>query len=136
MTQTEIKTDIEFINSIKIDLDSSKCENIISYDCSANQDYTFSHVIIATCLSARHVEAVSQHVVTFAKSQLRQPDIQNPTNVDGTKHDGWVAVEIKPINAIVHLFTSEVRERFALEDLLNKINSKPSNLQDNTEGNQ
>ncbi len=110
-----------FLKALTELLDNSKCEDIQVFNTSINQGYTFSSVIVATCLSARHVEAVSQDAVKLAKIELKNPEIQNPTNTDGTKTDGWVAVEIKPINAILHLFTDEVRKKYSIEQLLAQI---------------
>ncbi len=71
------------------------------------------YFIIAEGTVDRHVKAISSAIV----DQLAQDDTY-PLHIEGEQAGDWVVLDYSDL--IVHLFTPELRERYALEELWQK----------------
>ena len=68
------------------------------------------YMVDASGRSARHVDAMTEHLLTKLKGAGRR-DVQS----EGREHKDWVLIDAGYV--IVHLFRPEVREYYDLEKL-------------------
>ena len=104
----------EIKDKIKIILDDNKAKNIISIDLK-KKSYIADYMIIASGTSSRHLQSLSEHLV----SELKKIGINN-CRIEGRESTDWKLVDA--IDIIVHLFHPEKREFYDLE----KMWSEPS----------
>ncbi len=103
MKVAEIKNNIEKI------LDDNKAKNIISINLK-NKSYIADYMIIASGTSSRHLQALSEILVT----QLKRLGINN-CRIEGKDSKDWKLVDAQDI--IVHIFHPEKREFYDLEKM-------------------
>lgn len=72
-----------------------------------------NHMIIAGCLSARHLNAMSENLYKFYKAKMGDVDPYVP--VEGKSSKSWRAIDLG--NIVLHLMDTETRERYDLETL-------------------
>lgn len=94
--------------AIKI-LENSKTSEIVAIDIRNKASYA-DYIIIATCRSARHVNAVSKELII----KLKQEGIKCPQPEGKPKCD-WTIIDAG--NVIIHLFREEIRLHYNLEKL-------------------
>ncbi len=92
-------------------LDNHKAENITVIDLKNKTDIA-EYMIIATGRSSKHVASTAD----FVMEQIKERDIQYI--VEGMKNSDWVLIDT--LDIIVHLFSKEKRELYALEQLWQK----------------
>lgn len=68
------------------------------------------YFIIAEGSVPRHVAGIAQHVIDV----LKEKGIR-PTRVEGMQEGDWVVLDY--VDFIVHIFTQELREYYALEEV-------------------
>ena len=90
-------------------LEEMKAKNITSLDVRAVTSVA-DDMVIASGRSARHVDAMTEHLLTKLKSAGRR-DVQS----EGRKIKDWVLIDAGHV--IVHLFRPEVRAYYDLEKL-------------------
>ena len=99
----EIKKNIEKI------LDDNKATNITSIDLK-NKSYIADYMIIASGTSSRHLQALSEILVT----ELKKIGL-NECRIEGRESNDWKLVDAQDI--IVHIFHPEKREFYDLEKM-------------------
>ena len=103
MEVAEIKKNIEKI------LDNNKARSIISINLK-NKSYIADYMIIASGTSSRHLQALSEILVT----ELKKFGIEN-CRIEGKESSEWKLVDAHDI--IVHIFHPEKREFYDLEKM-------------------
>ena len=90
-------------------LESLKANDIVEIDVRGKSSVC-DYMVVASGTSTRHVKAVADEVVRFAK----QLDVQ-PLGVEGEREAEWVLVYLGDV--VVHVMLPRVREFYALERL-------------------
>ena len=114
MEISEIKDRIEII------LDSNKAKNIVSIDLK-EKSYIADYMIIASGTSSRHLQSLSEHLV----SELKKINVIN-CRIEGRECNDWKLVDT--IDIIVHLFHPEKREFYDLEKMWSEPTPKEKAL--------
>ena len=103
MKVTEIKNNIEKI------LDNNKAQAITSIDLK-NKSYIADYMIIASGTSSRHLQSLSENLVTELK-KLGLTDCR----IEGKDSADWKLVDAHDV--IIHLFHPEKRDFYDLEKM-------------------
>ncbi len=103
MKVTEIKNSIEKI------LDDNKAQAITSIDLK-NKSYIADYMIIASGTSSRHLQSLSENLVTELK-KLGLTDCR----IEGKDSADWKLVDAHDV--IIHLFHPEKRDFYDLEKM-------------------
>ncbi len=90
--------------------DSKKAEDIVVLDMRELVSYT-DFLAICTARNERQARAIVDEV----RLQVKQEMGLLPGAVDGAGADGWVVLDY--LDCVLHVFTTEARERYQLEDL-------------------
>mgnify|MGYP001326100706 CR=1 FL=1 len=96
-------------NNIEKILDDNKAQCITSIDLK-NKSYIADFMIIASGTSSRHLQSLSEILVT----ELKKIGIQN-CRIEGKDSNDWKLVDAHDV--IVHLFHPEKREFYDLEKM-------------------
>ncbi len=91
-------------------LDTNKAEAIEIFDLR-NRDYFVDYVVIATSLGERHTEALLDHL----KKGLKPEEEFLGTDVGSE----WIVADLGDI--LIHIMTSEYRNRYDLESFLGEL---------------
>ncbi len=100
---------IDIKNNIEKILDDNKALNITSIDLK-NKSYIADYMVIASGTSSRHLQALSEILVT----QLKKLGIDN-CRIEGKNSNDWKLVDAHDV--IVHIFHPEKRELYDLEKM-------------------
>ncbi|WP_075533673.1 ribosome silencing factor [Candidatus Pelagibacter communis] len=100
---------IDIKNNIEKILDDNKALNIMSIDLK-NKSYIADYMVIASGTSSRHLQALSEILVT----QLKKLGIDN-CRIEGKNSNDWKLVDAHDV--IVHIFHPEKRELYDLEKM-------------------
>ena len=103
MKVNEIKNNIEKI------LDNNKAQAIVSIDLK-NKSYIADYMIIASGTSSRHLQSLSENLVTELK-KLGLTDCR----MEGKDSSDWKLVDAHDV--IIHLFHPEKRDFYDLEKM-------------------
>ena len=103
MEMTEIKNVIEKI------LDNNKAQNIATIDLK-NKSYIADYMVIASGTSSRHLQALSEILVT----ELKKLGLDN-CRMEGKDSNDWKLVDAYDV--IVHIFHPDKREFYNLEKM-------------------
>tara|TARA_B100000959_G_C14657661_1_gene491070 strand:- start:345 stop:692 length:348 start_codon:yes stop_codon:yes gene_type:complete len=103
----DIKKNIEKI------LDQNKAKNIISINLE-NKSYIADYMIIASGTSSRHLQALSEILVT----ELKKIGLDD-CRIEGRESNDWKLVDTNDI--IIHIFHPEKREFYDLEKMWSEI---------------
>ena len=103
MEVSEIKKNIEKI------LDDNKAQSITSINLK-NKSYIADYMIIASGTSSRHLQALSEILVT----ELKKIGLEE-CRIEGRESSDWKLVDTNDI--IVHIFHPEKREFYDLEKM-------------------
>ena len=99
----------EIKNSIEKILDNNKAQNIICINLK-NKSYIADYMVIASGTSSRHLQALSEILVT----QLKELGLNN-CRIEGKDSNDWKLVDAHDV--IVHIFHPEKREFYDLEKM-------------------
>ena len=103
MAITDIKNTIENI------LDDNKAQNITCINLK-NKSYIADYMVIASGTSSRHLQALSEILVT----KLKEHGVEN-CRIEGKDSSDWKLVDAHDV--IVHIFHPEKREFYDLEKM-------------------
>ena len=103
MKVSEVKNNIEKI------LDNNKAQSVTSIDLK-NKSYIADYMIIASGTSSRHLQALSEILV----SELKKLGVSG-CRIEGRDSTDWKLVDAHDV--IVHLFHPEKREFYDLEKM-------------------
>jgi ribosome-associated protein len=90
--------------------DSKKAEDVVVLDMRGLVAYT-DFLAICTARNERQAKAVVDEV----RLQVKHETGLLPGGVDGAPDAGWVILDY--LDCVLHVFTSEARDRYQLEDL-------------------
>lgn len=90
--------------------DSKKAEDIVVLDMRKLVSYT-DFLAVCTARNERQAKAI----VDAVRVQVKQEKGLLPGGVDGAGEDGWVILDY--LDCVLHVFTTEARDRYQLEDL-------------------
>ena len=100
---------VEIKNSIEKILDDNKAQNISTINLR-NKSYIADYMIIASGTSSRHLQALSEILVT----ELKKIGLDG-CRIEGRESNDWKLVDAMDI--IVHIFHPEKREFYDLEKM-------------------
>ncbi|MGL9732687.1 MAG: ribosome silencing factor [Wolbachia sp.] len=102
--------DTELIKNMIISIiDQNKGRDIVTFDVQ-NKTVIAKYKIIASGDSNRHVKALAEHVIKSLKSY-------DKAEIEGMDTGNWIILNFQGI--MVHIFRSEVREYYKIEELWN-----------------
>ena len=104
----------ELAAALAVYADDKKAHSIVELDLRGVVDYT-DFFVICSGGSDRQVKAIHDGVHAACKSEHALV----PTRVDGLARAQWVLMDY--LDVIVHVFTPEVREFYALERLWGEV---------------
>ena len=90
--------------------DSKGASEIVVLDMRKLVSYT-DYLAICTARNERQARAIVDEV----KLKLKNEDSLLPGGTDGEGAAGWIVLDF--LDAVLHVFTAEARERYQLEDL-------------------
>ncbi len=102
--------------------DSKKAEEIVVLDMRELVSYT-DFLAICTARNERQARAIVDEV----RVQVKRETGLLPGGVDGGGADGWVVLDY--LDCVLHVFTTEARERYQLEDLWHEAPRLPLDLE-------
>ncbi|MEC7839305.1 MAG: ribosome silencing factor [Chlamydiota bacterium] len=104
-----IDSSLELLNAIAQAIFDKNGSNILALDVR-NTSSMADYVLIAEGNVDRHVIAIGKKVVEAAKKIGSDPYM-----IEGEKHGDWLIIDF--VDVIVHIFLSDVREIYELEEL-------------------
>ena len=90
--------------------DSKQAEEIVVLDMRELVSYT-DFLAICTARNERQARAIVEEV----RLRVKKESALLPGGVDGAGDTGWIVLDY--LDCVLHVFTAEERERYALEDL-------------------
>jgi ribosome-associated protein len=90
--------------------DSKQADQIVVLDMRSLVAYT-DFLAICTARNERHARAIVEEV----RLRMKQEAGVLPLGVEGGADAGWAVLDF--LDCVLHVFTAEARERYALEDL-------------------
>ena len=100
---------IDIKKIIETTLDKNKANNITTIDLK-NKSYIADYMIVASGTSSRHLQALSEILVT----ELKKIGLEG-CRIEGRESSDWKLVDA--IDIIVHIFNPEKREFYDLEKM-------------------
>ena len=99
------------INAIVEGMDDKKAQGIVSLDLSGFDGAICSHFVVCHADSTTQVDAISQGV----EEKVFEVMHEWPMRVEGRQNSFWVAMDYGDV--IVHIFQTELRDYYRLEEL-------------------
>ena len=100
---------LDIKKQIEIILDNNKAKNIVSINLK-KKSYIADYMIIASGTSSRHLQSLSENLVT----ELKKIGLTN-CRIEGKDSTDWKLVDTQDV--IVHLFHPEKRDFYDLEKM-------------------
>ena len=101
----------KLIDTIVEAMDDKKAQGIVSLDLSGFDGAICSHFVVCHADSTTQVDAISQGIEEKVFEQLHE----KVHRIEGMNNAVWVAVDY--IDVVVHIFQSELRDFYRLEQL-------------------
>ena len=101
----------KLIETIVQGIQDKKGKNIVSLDLSGFDGAICSHFVVCNADSTAQVAAIADGVEEKVYEELRE----SPWRVEGKQTGLWVALDY--VDVIVHIFQSELRDYYRLEEL-------------------
>jgi ribosome-associated protein len=99
----------KLLETVRGAVEELKAKDVVEIDVRGKSSVT-DYMVVASGTSTRHVKAIADEVVKFAK----RLDVM-PLGVEGEREAEWVLVDLGDV--IVHVMLPRVREFYALERL-------------------
>ena len=110
MAAAETERDSEgLVRRIAAIADDKKAEDLVALDVRSLVGYT-DYLVICTARNERQAKAIHDEVY----HQLKREGLL-PARVEGEREAEWILIDY--LDAILHVFTPEMRERYRLEVL-------------------
>lgn len=90
--------------------DAKQADDIVVLDMRALVSYT-DFLVICTARNERQARAIVEEV----RLRVKEEQARLPGGTEGEGADGWIVLDY--LDCVLHVFTSEERERYQLEDL-------------------
>ena len=101
----------KLINTIVEAIDDKKGQGIVSLDLSGFDGAICSNFVVCNADSTTQVAAIADGVEEKVYEKLKE----NPWRVEGKQTGLWVALDY--VDVIVHIFQSDLRDYYKLEEL-------------------
>lgn len=101
----------KLIDTIVEAMDDKKAQGIVSLDLSGFDGAICSHFVVCNADSTTQVDAISQSI----EEKVFEVMGEWPVRVEGRQNSFWVAMDYTDV--IVHIFQSELRDFYRLEEL-------------------
>lgn len=101
----------KLIETIVSGIQDKKGKNIVSLDLSGFDGAICSHFVVCNADSTTQVDAISQSI----EEKVFEVMGEWPVRVEGRQNSFWVAMDYTDV--IVHIFQSELRDFYRLEEL-------------------
>ncbi|KAF0853037.1 mitochondrial assembly-of-ribosomal-large-subunit protein [Andalucia godoyi] len=96
-----------------------KAQDVCAFDIrtiSPKMAHLTEYVVIVTGTSGRHLNAITQEVVSGHADTRMQPDnTAVPVHVEGNPEDGWICLDLGPGVVLVHVLVPDLRQRYDLD---------------------
>ena len=111
MKVIQVATSIETSYCIASAMEEKQGEDLLLLDLRALQHAFVDYFVLCTAKNEPHIDALITHIE--AETYRRQK--QRPWFIEGAPRDKWVLMDY--VDVVVHVFTSEQRAYYALEEL-------------------
>ena len=111
MTQKQSVTSQMLSQAVVAGLQDRKGKSITLLDLRDVKNAIADYFIICTGTSDTHVDALK----TSVEAETYRKHKQDPWHVEGRENRQWILMDY--VDVVVHIFQSEKRERFGLEEL-------------------
>jgi ribosome-associated protein len=101
----------KLINAIVEGIDDKKGQGIVSLDLTGFDGAICSHFVVCNADSTTQVDAISQSI----EDKVFEVMGEWPVRVEGRQNSFWIAMDYSDV--IVHIFQSELRDFYRLEEL-------------------
>ena len=101
----------KLINTIVEAIDDKKGKGIVSLDLSGFDGAICSHFVVCHADSTTQVDAISQGI----EDKVFEVMGEWPVRVEGRQNSFWIAMDYSDV--IVHIFQTELRDFYRLEEL-------------------
>lgn len=88
-----------------------KGENVVSLDLTKINDAVTDHFVICDATTTVQVKAIAQNIVDHVKEHTGE----RPWHKEGYENLDWVLLDY--VDVVVHIFRTEIREFYQLEEL-------------------
>lgn len=102
-------------------LNEKKAESIEIYDVHKTSGYT-DIIIVCEGSADLHNKAIANHVIEMAKASHFQV-----ISKEGMEYGRWILIDVADV--IVHIFLSEARRFYDIDELFQKVTQRPSEEQ-------
>lgn len=92
-------------------MQDKKAEEIVSLDLSQITDAVTNYFVICEASTTTQVKAIAEHII----ENVKEKGGERPWHKEGFQNLDWVLLDY--VDVVVHVFRSEIREFYQLEEL-------------------